>query len=62
MQANILPLHTASTHGVKFFSNESIHVAHQIKRNEAQNTMQANILPLLHALNARVGSKHFCLK
>ena len=43
------PLYTPLTPGgqkvIFFFFSESSHVACQIKKNEAKNTMQANILP-----------------
>ena len=49
MTANILPLHSPLTPGVgskgQFFLSENSHVAHQVNRNETENTMQANILP-----------------
>ena len=49
MLANILPSHTLLSPGVgskHITFSESSHVAYQIKGNEAQNIMQANILPL----------------
>ena len=59
MLANSLPLHTPLTsrvgsNGQLFFFSESCHVAYQINRNEADNTMQANIL-LLHAHDPWMG-------
>ena len=65
MLANILPLHLPFTPGVGskghvfFFFSESSRVAYQINRNEAENTMQANILPFLHTHNPCIGLKHF---
>ena len=49
MLANTLPLHTPLAPGLEskchFFYSESSHVANQINGNEAEITMQANILP-----------------
>ena len=50
MLANILPFHTPIDPWVRgqrviYLFSESSHVACQINRNEAENKMQANILP-----------------
>ena len=62
MLAN-LPLHTPLTPRgqkvmtVTFFFSESSHVACQIKQDEAENTKQVSILPLLYTHDAQMGSK-----
>ena len=65
MLANALLLHTPLIPGlgskVNFFYSESSHVAGQINGNEAENTLQANILPFYTPTTSRwvKNSKHF---
>ena len=69
MLANVLPIHTPLTPGVgskcHFFFSESSNVACKIKGIDAENTLQANILPFctLTTPDGVERSKQiFCLK